>query len=194
MPSPLVDMLNTEKALDIFKEVSVNACSLFFCGGDQNKIVHALKNVPGLKLHFEALYCNGIPFAGTSAGCAVMSQTMITGEGDFQCIDHSRVETTSGLGFVKNAVLDQHFVKRQRMNRLLSVLLGCEEKYGIGIDEDMAVAITDDTHCEVLGTASCVVVFEKTESISWDKKSLLTHIFRAGDAFSINSNAVHSSL
>jgi len=93
------------------------------------------------------------------------------------------VETKEGLGFVLNAVLDQHFIKRQRLNRLISVLLGCGEVYGIGIDEEMAVAITDDTHCEVLGDGSSVIVLEKLEDGS--EQPFKMSILQSGAIFDI---------
>jgi cyanophycinase len=171
-------------ALDRMKQLSDTASAFFFCGGDQVFIADVIYSVPGLKDLFEAAYNAGVPFAGTSAGCAVMSQTMITGEGNFDVIDHSQVETKRGLGFVVNAVLDQHFVARRRMNRLLSVLAGCSEVYGIGIDEEMAVAIVDDYECEVLGSASCVLLIEKPGD-SLSSGVLTMKVLRSGDRFNI---------
>ncbi len=50
-------------------------------------------------------------------------------------IDFHQVETKRGFGLVKNAVLDQHFIRRKRLNRLLSVFSQCKEYYAVGIDE-----------------------------------------------------------
>jgi cyanophycinase len=38
--------------------------------------------------------------------------------------------------------VDQHFLKRQRFNRLLSAVLAHPEKIGVGIDEGTAVVVT----------------------------------------------------
>ena len=46
-----------------------------------------------------------------------MSHTMITGDGDFDVIDHRKVAVKVGLGLLSNAVIDQHFIKRKRLNR-----------------------------------------------------------------------------
>ena len=76
------------------------------------------------------------------------------------------------------------------MNRLLSVLLGSSEVYGIGVDEDMAVAITDDIFCEVLGPQSGSVVFlEKDESLTSFNLKILKH----GDKFQITRKPVSIS-
>ena len=176
-----------ERALDRMRDLCGSASAVFFCGGDQVKITEVIYTIPGLKIFFEMIYNSGVPFAGTSAGCAVMSSTMITGEGNFDVIDHRQVETKPGLGFVVNAVLDQHFVARRRLNRLLSVMYGCREVYGIGIDEEMAVAVVDDVHCEVLGAASCVILIEKPERHQQSSESEFSvKILRSGDKFEIN--------
>jgi cyanophycinase len=183
-----------ERALDMMRDLcgsgSGSSSAVFFCGGDQVKITEVIYTIPGLKSFFEMVYNNGLPFAGTSAGCAVMSSTMITGEGNFDVIDHQQVETKTGLGFVVNAVLDQHFVARRRLNRLLSVMSGSREIYGIGIDEEMAVAVVDDVYCEVLGAASCVILIEKPErhqqAQQASESEFSIKILRSGDKFEIN--------
>lgn len=187
-----------ERALDRMRDLcsSGSASAVFFCGGDQVKITEVIYTIPGLKSFFEMVYNDGLPFAGTSAGCAVMSSTMITGEGNFDVIDHQQVETKPGLGFVVNAVLDQHFVARRRLNRLLSVMSGSREVYGIGIDEEMAVAVVDDVNCEVLGAASCVLLIEKPERHEQAQQAQQAQqasepefsikILRSGDKFEIN--------
>jgi cyanophycinase len=176
------DMLGSPEAVSKFMSNCVTASGIFFHGGDQVHLASVLHTVPGLKAFLTGLFESGIPMAGTSAGCAVMSKTMITGEGNFEVIDHGQVETKEGFGLVLNAVLDQHFVARKRMNRLISVLLGSKEAYGIGVDEDMAVAITDDINCEVLGPQTgAVVLLEKDESYTSFNLKVLKH----GDKFQI---------
>ena len=64
-----------------------------------------------------------------------MSRVMLTGEGDFTVVRGGNVEVKEGLGYVTEAILDQHFVARQRQNRLISVVLEHPELPGIGVDE-----------------------------------------------------------
>ncbi len=72
-----------------------------------------------LKLRYDA----GTVFGGTSAGAAIMSSQMITGEGDFTVIDGKKVQTSLGLGLLPDDVIvDQHFIKRQRQNRLFGLI------------------------------------------------------------------------
>jgi len=44
----------------------------------------------------------------------------------------------SKAGFLDQVVIDQHFIKRKRLNRLISVVLEHPELPGIGIDESTA--------------------------------------------------------
>jgi cyanophycinase len=94
-------------------------------------------------------YHQGAVIAGTSAGAAVMSRHMITGDqkkhpeytGDFQTIEAGNMELAPGMGFLSPVVIDQHFIRRMRFNRLLSVVLEHPELTGIGIDESTALYV-----------------------------------------------------
>jgi len=148
----------------LFIRQLLNATAIFFHGGDQVKIVEVLDKWRGLRDLIQSRYQSGLPFAGTSAGAAIMSVTMITGEGDFEVIESGKVETKLGLGFVSNAIIDQHFVKRKRSNRLLSVLMysSRNEPYGVGIDEDMAISLINGRNAKVLGGPNGkVLLFER---------------------------------
>ena len=87
-----------------------------------------------------------------------MSTPMITGEGDFTVIDGAQVGTREGLGLLPGVVLDQHFVKRQRQNRLFGLILARPQLLGLGIDEDTALLVSDDRQAEVVGRGPVLVV------------------------------------
>lgn len=138
-----------------------NATGVFFTGGDQVKIMDVLKDETLLQA-LKKRYKDGIVFGGTSAGTAIMSAQMITGEGDFTVIDGKKVETVQGLGLLPDDVIvDQHFIKRQRQNRLFGLILQNPAKFGVGIDEDTALLITDNRYAEVVGASQIMVVNSK---------------------------------
>ena len=103
---------------------------------------------------------------------------MLTGEGGVGDVDNEetvlwnylasgRVCTRQGLGLAPHIVIDQHFLKRQRSNRLLSVLMteSTPEIFGLGVDEDVAVCITDGHIFEVLGSAGgAALLFERIQN------------------------------
>jgi cyanophycinase len=139
---------------------AARAKGIFFAGGDQVRITKALLDTPVGKA-IEAAFRGGAVVGGTSAGTACQSALMITGEGDFKAIRANVVELTRGLGFFRGVVVDQHFVARQRLNRLLSVVLEHPDLVGVGIDEDTAAWVKPDGTFEVLGDRSVVVVDAK---------------------------------
>ena len=48
-------------------------------------------------------------------------------------------------------ILDQHFVRRQRENRLFSLVLAHPRLLGVGIDEGAALLVRADRHAEAVG-------------------------------------------
>ena len=134
------------------------ATGVFFTGGDQVRIMNVLKDetlLQALKRRYNA----GIVFGGTSAGTAIMSERMITGEGDFTVIDGSKVETSRGLGLLPaDVIVDQHFIKRQRQNRLFGLILANPKSLGIGIDEGTALVLSDNRTAEVVGASRVMMV------------------------------------
>lgn len=154
-----------------------NARLIYMTGGDQNKFMEVVR---GSKL-YEAMheaYRNGATISGTSAGAAVMSHRMITGaqrgdeDGSFREVKSDYAVTESGMGFLTNSVIDQHFIYRSRYNRLLSVLSDQPKLMMIGIDEGTAV-IVSGKHARVVGDSQVVVVSgpKKLRASSNDKVS-----------------------
>jgi cyanophycinase len=148
----------TEEKKDAFLAQLRNATGVFFTGGDQVKIMDVLKDESLLRALREH-YRKGNVFGGTSAGAAIMSTQMITGEGDFTVIDGKMVQTSGGLGLLpEDVIVDQHFIKRQRQNRLFGLILQNPRKFGIGIDEDTALLVTDNRYGQIVGDRQVMTV------------------------------------
>jgi len=92
----------------------------------------------------------------------------------FHNIQKKNVETKRGFGFVKNAIIDQHFLMRKRHNRLISVVLEHPELPGIGIDEEGAILVYPDGHFRVYGQ-DAVIVYDarKAKNIRSNETGLL---------------------
>ena len=149
--------LTEEKKTTLLAQLK-EASGVFFTGGDQVKTMDVLKDV-SLANALRESYERGVVFGGTSAGAAIMSTQMITGEGDFTVIDGGKVQTIVGLGLLPDDVIvDQHFIKRQRQNRLFGLVLQSGRKYGIGIDEDTALLVIDNRFGEVVGARQVMTV------------------------------------
>jgi cyanophycinase len=170
---------------------------IFFTGGDQSKITAAILGTPA-EAAIRKVYDDGGVLAGSSAGLACMSRVMLTGEGDFTVVRGGNVEVKEGLGYVTEAILDQHFVARQRQNRLISVVLEHPELPGIGVDEKTAIWIRPDRTFEVLGEG-WVMIFDARKAAvrkSGEDKpklaadELITRILVSGDRFDLKSGTV----
>jgi len=107
------------------------------------------------------------------------------------------VETVEGMGFVTDAIIDQHFVRRKRHNRLITVVLEHPQLVGVGIDEATAIVIGPDHVFTVTGEAT-VLVYDATRA---DKATtdaagnlassgLALHVLKAGDRYDLAGRRV----
>jgi cyanophycinase len=137
-----------------------SATCVFFSGGDQRKLTAALLGTRLLEL-IRAVYRRGGVLSGTSAGAAVMSRIMITGDEhplDGMTEPSGRyIHTAAGFGFIDRAIIDQHFLKRGRHYRLQSLVARHPELLGIGIDEATAIIVNPDDTFTTLGDSEVLV-------------------------------------
>jgi len=143
-----------------FVRMLERATGVFFSGGDQNRIMDVLAD-EALLQSLRAKYSAGTPFGGTSAGAAVMSDPMMTGDADLKLLDGKQVGVRKGLGLIPNVIFDQHFLIRQRHNRLFGLVIEKPKMLGIGIDEDTAVLIEDNRRLRVEGKTQVMFVHSR---------------------------------
>ncbi len=149
--APTFEQMSAKRA--VFLEQLKLATAVFFTGGDQNKIMEVIVKLD-LKNQLEKKYTDGFIFGGTSAGTAIMSDPMIAGDGDPTVLNGKQVPIAHGLGLVKGIIFDMHFVKRQRQNRLMGLILAYPQYKGLGINESAAVLLENGTIREVIGGIS----------------------------------------
>lgn len=143
---------------------------IWFLGGQQSRITRAMQGTAAERaLH--ARYRAGAVVGGTSAGAAIMTTPMITGSerrpggnrpdstADWITIDSDNVGTAPGLSLLPGAIVDQHFLRRKRHNRLISLVLEHPTLIGAGIDESTAIEVRPDGTWRVLGN-SVVVIYD----------------------------------
>jgi beta-lactamase class A len=163
------------------------ATGVFFSGGDQARIMNVL-NDDSLLLALRKRYEAGVVFGGTSAGTAIMSRRMITGDGDFKMIDGAKVDTRPGLGLLpENVIVDQHFIRRQRENRLFGLMLEGRERFGLGIDESTALIVSDNRKAEVVGSSQVMLIEGGRNN------SLLIRLLRSGATIDLADGAITST-
>lgn len=142
--------------------------SVYFTGGDQAQIVGALApeglETPVLQA-IRAAHTGGGLVAGSSAGAAMMSRRMILGGTSIESVVHGLTEDPerpgllmgTGLGFFPFGMVDQHFIKRGRLGRLVVAMAATGVRRGFGIDENTALLV-EGTAARVCGEYGVMVV------------------------------------
>lgn len=188
---------NTDSVAHLLDE----ATGVWFIGGDQNKLIAALR---GTKVDsaMHVRYDAGAVIGGTSAGAAVMSTVMITGDerhpggarpdtssGGFMTIARGNIVVDSGFGFLRDAIVDQHFLRRKRHNRLITVALEDAPHLAAGIDESTALIVRPDGTWRVAGASVVIIYDARRAKITGEGDTPLgaadirMHVLPAGAAF-----------
>lgn len=116
---------------------------IFISGGDQMRLTNILGASPVLE-QLRARHAEGAVVAGTSAGAACQSSTMVYGGAATDSLRKGAVKMAAGFGFVEGVIIDTHFLERGRFSRLLEVGATNPELLGVGIGEDAAVLFDGD--------------------------------------------------
>jgi cyanophycinase len=166
----VVDVSRSQAQSDSVVKLIGTATGIWFGGGDQVKLADSLVGTAALR-EMVARYRAGAVVGGTSAGAAVLSDSMITGNqkrpdadsvgyyGDeFPNIARGAIQISPGFGFIANAIVDMHFIRRERANRLLEAVLERPSLLGVGIDEGTAVRVDPDGMWTVLGRSAAIVI------------------------------------
>jgi len=131
---------------------------VFITGGDQMRLVSLLGGTKFADKLRKVVRETDIVLAGTSAGAAGMSTSMIV-RGESTSHPHkSSVRLSPGLGFLKNIIIDQHFTERGRISRLITAVSYNPYNLGIGIDENTAIILDGKGILEVFGQGSATIV------------------------------------
>lgn len=171
--------------------------AIWFTGGDQARIMAALvapdgRGTPMLEA-IRARHRAGAVVGGTSAGAAIMSDPMLTGGDPVAAVAPGRgdaVTTGRGLGFLRGAMVDQHFDARDRLPRLLAVLADRPQRarLGFGIAEDTALVI-DSGKARVAGRGLVTVLDARRARIlrgrGLEARGLALHLLAEGDTLAL---------
>ena len=159
-----LDVLTREdSSSQVILEAAKTCTGFWFSGGDQNRVGDKIVGTPLQRVILER-YAAGAGVGGTSAGAAIMSRVMLTGDdrhGKESLLDLGKGAylTREGMGFLpSHCIVDQHFLRRNRQNRLFSVMMEYPDHLGLGIDEATALVVKGGK-ATVLGEHG-VMVFE----------------------------------
>jgi cyanophycinase len=181
------------KALGIIER----ATGIFFTGGDQ---LHITSLMGGTEMQglIRKKYEEGAVLGGTSAGAAMMSNSMII-RGESNCTPRfGGLEIGPGMDFLPGTMIDTHFAQRGRFGRLLTAIAHYPQDIGFGIDENTALVVSDG-QCEVIGENTVTVVdagdITYTNLPDLERNQALTlhgvriHVLSAGHEFDLEKRA-----
>jgi cyanophycinase len=131
---------------------------VFMTGGDQMRLVSLLGGTEFASKLRRMARETDVVIAGTSAGAAGMSTSMIVRGESISHPQKNSVRLSPGLGFLKNIIIDQHFTERGRISRLITAVSYNPYNLGIGIDENTAIILNSDGVLEVFGQGSVTIV------------------------------------
>ncbi len=183
--------VHDSKKLDSLKQAKI----IFLGGGAQDRFMHLIEGTPVKKIILEA-YKNGAVVSGSSAGAAVMSNKMITGDGKidtvyastFKIVEKGNLITSEGLGLLDSVIVDQHFLIRSRYNRLLSAQFEYPAFQCLGIDESTAIVVHQGK-ATVRGESQVIVLQQpnllKHTHNGKMKGSVLLNVYTSGDVFDV---------
>ena len=158
-----IGVIDIRKREDVFEEGFINrvknADGIMFSGGDQLRLTSIFGGTEIYNvLHDRYFNEEGFVIAGTSAGAMAMSNTMIyQGKSELAHLK-GEVKITTGLAFMGNVIIDSHFDKRGRFNRLAQAVASNPQCTGIGLGEDTGVIVTGGNSLEVVGSGAVVIV------------------------------------
>ena len=174
-----------------------DANGVFFTGGDQMRITSQIGDTP-IYQRIREIYDEGGVIAGTSAGASAMSETMLVHGGDEKShVIGESVRMAPGLGLIGGVIIDQHFMERGRVGRLIGAVAQNPKNLGIGIDEQTAIVVERGTGFYVLGSGAVYVfdgsgvsysnIAEEDMSKTLSIYDLRMHMLSQGDGFDLRA-------
>lgn len=142
-----------------FNERLHNADILWITGGDQLRLTTILGGTSFVKLLLQKYHHQeNFVIAGTSAGAAAASENMIYQGSSKEALLKGEIKITSGLGLIKDVIIDTHFVQRGRIGRLFQAVVSNPKILGIGLGEDTGLLIKHGNSMEAIGSGLVILV------------------------------------
>jgi cyanophycinase len=180
---------SSEEKLKVFD----GATGVFFSGGDQLRISSTLGDTP-VERRVREIFERGGVVAGTSAGAAAMSDTMLVKGKGGESHRIGDLHMAPGLGLIRDVIIDQHFAERGRIGRLLGAVAQNPRELGVGIDEDTGI-IVRGRRFDVIGNGAVYVVdgagvthsniAEADPQRALSMYDVRMHVLSAGDNFDL---------
>lgn len=139
---------------EAFVEPIRRARGVYFPGGRQWRLVDAYLNTR-VQRELEALLARGGVIGGSSAGATIQGSYLVRGAREGNTIMMAP-GYEQGFGYLRNAAVDQHLIRRKRERDLIPVVTRHPQLLGIGIDESTAIVVQGDQF-EVIGASKVAI-------------------------------------
>ncbi len=155
----LMHIRTREDAMAAESVERVRACdAVMFTGGNQLRLSATDGGTEFLSILKRRYREENFVIAGTSAGAMAMSSTMIYEGNATRAHLKGEVKITTGLGFIGNIIIDSHFEKRGRFNRLAQAVAANPGCIGMGLGEDTGMLITEGDKMEAIGSGLVIII------------------------------------
>jgi cyanophycinase len=176
----------------------LKACNcIMFSGGNQLRLSSIFGGTQFLSVLKHRYQTEKFLIAGTSAGAMAMSNTMIY-EGNAATANlKGEVKITTGLGLMHDVIIDTHFDKRGRFNRLAQGVAAQPGAVGIGLGEDTGIVVSEGHQLRAIGSGSVVIIdgryieYNNIADIAFGKpisvENIIVHIMSKGDVYNLET-------
>jgi cyanophycinase len=159
----VIHIKNREDALREEFTERVRTCDgVMFTGGNQLRLSTIFGGTEFLQVLHQRYEMERFIIAGTSAGAMAMSNTMIYEGASDEALLKGKVKITTGLAFIKDVIIDSHFVKRGRFGRLAQAVSCNPGCIGIGLGDNTGVLVKNGNELEAIGSG-LVLIFDGHE-------------------------------
>ncbi|RQP14843.1 MAG: cyanophycinase [Chryseobacterium sp.] len=181
----ILDIVTREQANSDAAVARAQAADVvMFTGGDQLRLTSILG---GTRFHDTILQKykeEEFIYAGTSAGAAAASESMIYQGSSSEALLKGEIKTTQGLNLIQDVLVDTHFVQRGRIGRLFQAVVNNPRILGIGLGEDTGLYICNEV-MTAIGSGLVILVDGR-----FIRDTNLTNV-SLGEPISIDNLTVH---
>jgi cyanophycinase len=202
----VMDIRNREDAQNAAFLARLKNCdAVMMSGGNQLRLSSIFGGTAFLDVMMQR-YLNepGFVISGTSAGAMAMSSTMIYQGSSSEALLKGEVKITTGLGFIKEVIIDSHFVKRGRFGRLAQAVAANPSCIGIGLGEDTGVMVTDGRFLEAVGSGLVIIfdghaikhtnIADIQEGSPISIENLIVHVLAKGNSYDIKERKFSANI
>jgi cyanophycinase len=186
-----------------FTERIKKADGVMFTGGNQLRLSMIFGGTDFMKVLHHRYENENFVIAGTSAGAMAMSNTMIYQGSSTGALLKGEVKITTGLAFMKDVIIDSHFVTRGRFGRLAQAVASNPSCIGIGLGEDTGVVVTDGNKLEAIGTGLILIfdghsirhsnIADLEEGAPISIEHLVVHVMAKGNMYYLNERKFYAT-